>query len=215
MSVRRAPTVVRLAPGTEMMPELRALADRFIYEQATIKHIIASIPDEALARKCEGFDGTVGELLGHLGWSLGDHAEVVRAWLADEALPASIDPDRDEGQDNTRFTNATRPELSRDLGIGLINLFAVLSAIPDERLDEQLGEQHALESLGFLSEHCMYHAIALIDACPEVRMDPLVLNWLLHEDFADGPELQWQQALLDEANAYIAARGDSMEEDDV
>ena len=59
-----------------MTPELRAIADRFIYEQATLKHMTALIPEGAAERTVRGhMDGwTVRQLVAHLAEALHTYA---------------------------------------------------------------------------------------------------------------------------------------------
>lgn len=197
-----------------MTPELRAIADRFIYEQATLKHITALAPEEALRRPVGGLEWNVGQLLGHLGSSMGTYAEVVRKWLVGEPALDGFEPDAMNAETAARFAAASRLDVTRELGTGLVNLFAALSAVPDDRLVEPLGRGTALETLEAFGEHCLRHAIALVDALPEVRMDPLVLNWLLGAEFEDEASRAWQRALLAEAQEYIASHPDEEDEED-
>ena len=197
-----------------MTPELRAIADRFIYEQATLKHLTALAPEEALRRPVVGLEWDVAQLLGHLGSSLSGYAGLVRGWLLGEPVLDGVNPGEMDAGTAARFSGATRLDVTQALGQGLVDLFAALSAVPDERLSEAFGEETALETLRSFGEHCLGHAIALVDALPEVRMDPLVLNWLLDAEFEDEASQAWQRALLAEAQEYIASHPDEDEEDE-
>lgn len=197
-----------------MTPELRAIADRFIYEQATLKHITALAPEEAMLRPIPGGDWNVGQLLGHLGASMNAYAGVVREWLLGEPALDGYNPDEMNAETASRFLSATRLDVTQELGRGLVNLFAALWAIPDARLSEPMGRQRALETLQLFGGHCLRHAIALVDALPEVRMDPLVLNWLLAAEFEDEGSRAWQNALLAEAQEYIASHPEDEEDEE-
>ena len=197
-----------------MTPELRAIADRFIYEQATLKHMTALAPEEALRRPVVGLEWDVAQLLGHLGSSLSGYAGLVRGWLFGVPVADGVNPGEMDAGTAARFSGATRLDVTQVLGQGLVDLFAALSAVPDERLSEAFGQETALETLRSFGEHCLGHAIALVDALPEVRMDPLVLNWLLDAEFEDEASQAWQRALLAEAQEYIASHPDEDEEDE-
>lgn len=191
-----------------MTPELRAIADRFIYEQATLKHLTALAPEEAMQRPVNGTEWNVGQLLAHLGASMSTYAEAVRNWLLGEPQDERIDPDATTAGTVDRFVGASRLDVTRELGQGLVNLFAALSAIPDERLSDTFGGAAAIDTLRTFGEHCLGHAIPLVEALPEVRMDPLVLNWLLGAEFDDESSRAWQRSLLAEAQEYIASHPD-------
>ncbi|MGE0598008.1 MAG: hypothetical protein AB7J35_12700 [Dehalococcoidia bacterium] len=77
-----------------------------------------------------------------------------------------------------------------------------------------MGYATAIEVLRSMSGHCQTHAIELVDSIPEVRMDPLVLNWLLDLEFTDDAGRAWQAALLAEARAYVANHPDEEEEEE-
>lgn len=187
-----------------MTPELRAIADRFIYEQATLKHVLALATTEGLDRPVPGHEWTVRQLLGHLAESLHTYAALVEKWLAGEPPLAGWDPDAVNAETANRRVASSPAELLDVFGNGLNSLIAVLAAVPDEKMEEPLGPHDALQTLRVLGEHFLSHAIPLVTAAPEVRMDPLVLNWLLYAEFGDESSRAWQAELLEEAREYIA-----------
>lgn len=197
-----------------MTPELRAIADRFIYEQATLKHIAALAPEDALNRTVPGQNWTVRQLLAHLAASLQSYDEIVRRWLAGERTLDDWDPDRVDAATAEAYKTATLAQLFELFGSGLNGLFASLSAIPDDRLAESLGPSDALTTLRGLGAHALGHAIPLVNALPEVRFDPLVLNWVLAAEFEDEESQAWQRQLLGEAREYIASLPEYDDEED-
>lgn len=197
-----------------MHPEIRAIADRFMYEQATLKHITALVPEAGLARPVPGMDWTVGQLLAHLAQSLHAYREVVEQWLSGTTSLEGWDPDAINQQTANEHASATPRQLTDLFGAGLIGLVAALSAVPEDRIEEKLGRGTFVETLRALSGHAVGHAIPLVDALPEVRMDPLVLNWLLYADFADDASDAWQERLLADAREYLATHPHEEEEDE-
>ena len=97
-------------------------------------------------------------------------------------------------------------------GSGLNQLVAVLSAVPEE--PPLFGQWPFTDALVNLSGHCVTHAIPLVDALPEVRTDPLVLNWLLDAQFHDEQSIEWQAKLLADAREYIANHPDEEDDDE-
>lgn len=198
-----------------MTPEVRAIADRFIYEQATLKHIASLAPEGALDRPVPGTDWTVRQLLGHLAQSLNDYAEMVRKLAGGEPpIPQGWDPHAVNAETVARLEKASLTDLFQLFGSGINDLVAELTAIPDGRVEEQSGPTPAMSTLQVLAGHCLTHAIPLVEALPEVRMDALVLNWLLYADFETDEGRAWQDALMKEAQAYIESLPDEEEDDE-
>ena len=198
-----------------MTPEVRAIADRFIYEQATVKHIASLAPEDALDRPVPGLDWSVRQLLAHLGQSLADYAAMVRRWLAGEfPIEPGWDPHTVNARTAEQYKAAPLVDVMALFGSGLNALVASLAAIPDERASEDFGPRPLLATFEVLSGHCLEHAIPLVNALPEVRMDPLVLNWLLDARFPTEAGQDWQSALLREAKEYVANHPDDEEDDE-
>lgn len=203
----RAPaerTAARPGLGTDMHPEVRAIADRFMYEQATLKHITALVPEGGLRRPVPGMEWNVGQLLAHLALSLENYRELVHRWLSGASPLEGWDPDAINAETAARYESGDADELRRLFGEGIVGLVAALDAIPEGREAEPLGRGTAAETLRWLGGHAIRHAIPLIDAVPEVRLDPLVLNWLLYAEFEDDASRTWQAKLLADAREYLA-----------
>lgn len=189
-----------------MTPELRAIADRLIYEQATLKHMVALAPEDAMGRPAG--DRTAGETFGHLAAGMSACAAALEHWLASggplvlgngcELATSSTDP----------LPGATRLNVTRALGSGLVSLVAALGRVPDAHLEPGADGVNALDALRGFGEHATGHAIELIEALPEVRMDPLVLNWVLAADFADAKSQAWQRSLFEEVQEHLASLPD-------
>jgi len=187
-----------------MTPELRAIADRFMYETATLKHLIAILPDGALDRPVPGYEWSVGQLLAHLGGSLHTYCEAVERWLRGDDPLSGWDPDAINSETAERHQNADGASLVGRFDTGIVGLVAAFASIPDEKMQEAIGATEPLQAFRAFEGHCLKHAIPLVDAVPEVRMDPLVLNWLLFHSFESDADRDWQRALLQEAREYAA-----------
>lgn len=203
-----AATAARHAPGTDVTPGVRAAADRFIYEQATLKHLVALVPVGGLRRHVAGSGRTVGSLFVHLAASLTRFADSLRNTGDGDALPEPAC--QQEGPETASEFSAL--DIVRLFGSGLVDLLSVLQSLPDEI--QPVGERHFAEVLEEWSGHFLSHAIQLLDAVPEARLDALILNWLLDAAFESEHDREWQQALLAEAQAYVASLPDDVDDDD-
>lgn len=192
-----------------MHPEIRAIADRFMYETATLKHITALAPEESLDRPVA--HPTLGDVrmqFQHLALALEGFADEWAGWLRTSGFRLGWRP----CDLAAKAWIASRPRLKPDgpalreeFGRGLNSLIAALSSTPEGREEEETGGgELGIEVLRVLNEHALSHAIALMDALPEARMDPLVLNWLLYAEFEDEASKAWQAKLLADAREYLA-----------
>jgi hypothetical protein len=187
-----------------MTPELRAIADRFMYETATLKHMLALFPEGAAEREVPGHAWTVRQHAGHLAESLHTYTEVLERWLAGAPPLEGFDPDAINAATAASHAETPLSELVSRFDSGIRALIGVMDRVPDEKLDEPFGPRTPLEVLHVFERHCLGHAIPLVQAVPEVRMDPLVLNWLLYATFSTDADKAWQSALYAEAREYVA-----------
>lgn len=196
-----------------MTPELRAILDRFIYEQATVTHIVTALPAEGAERVVGETGWTIRQLVAHFAESQEGYAAAIGRWLAGEQVePAGFDRDRVNAETARTHAETPLPELLVRLRKSLRALFAAFHAIPDERLADPFGPSSALESFHTWKRHYLDHGLDLIDAAPEVRFDPLVLNWLLYAEFIDERSKARQRQLMEDVRAHYAARpGDDVE----
>lgn len=198
-----------------MDPRLRAIADRFMYETATLRHIAALAPETSFDRPLAGQAWTVRQQLAHLAASLGGHAEMVEKWLRGEPpIPGGWHPDAVNAETAAEYAAATVAEVDALFASGIKALVAILQQVPAERLAEPFGPREALVIFHVFEGHALSHAIPLVDALPEVRTDSLVLNWLLHADFGSEEARAWQDRLLAEAQEYFAAHPPEEDEEE-
>jgi hypothetical protein len=197
-----------------MTPELSAIADRFIYEQATLKHILVVLPPDTLDRKLDGRGQTVRQLLIHLARSLDGYAKAIDSWLRAEQPLTAWDPHATLETVRGESAPTSPSEIGARLGSGLNALISCLKSIPDERLEAPPDSGDPIGALKLLGNHCLAHAPELVDALPEIRYDPLVLNWLLSATFQSEKDNAWQTRLHDDAREYIAAHIHEEEEEE-
>lgn len=191
-----------------MVPAIRALADRFTYDTATLKYVAAAAPEGGLDRMTEGSGWSVRQVLAHLALNQQRYADTVEQWLRD---PRSADPGGDPTDVNARMATETS-DLPPERIIAIFDdsirrLVAATDQVEEPALEQPLGLWNVVDVLASWSRHAGAHARDLVSALPELRTDPMVLNWALFIDFSGRPEsAEWQARLLSEVRAIIQAR---------
>ena len=102
------------------------------------------------------------------------------------------------------------PAILADLDSSLRRLVARLVELNGEALDAPIGTQTLLDVLRGWSEHAASHAIEMLETLPELRGDPMLLNWLLYQDFSREPaQNALQQQLVAEVRERYANEDDA------
>lgn len=192
-----------------MVPAIRALADRFIYDTATLKYVARGLPDGAADRVTAGSGWTVRQLLAHLAVHQQRDAQRIRQWLED---PARADTGGDPTERNARMANGNRAipmtDVAAAFDAGIRDLVAACDAVDERRLTRPFGPYPFIDAMTFWSGHAHDHAVDLVSALPEFKTDPIVLNWVLHFDFSDRPEWSgWQLDLIAEVREIFELQG--------
>lgn len=197
-----------------MLPEMRAAADRFIFDVANAKYAGAIAGKRGLERKAPGSDWTVRQQLGHLAFALHRYADVIPALSAGE--PANFDPKTDNVEDARRSAKLPLPDIFDTMSAGRDRVIAVLETLDEAALDRPVrGDLRLRDAVTAFVNHAEHHAIDFADALPQARMDPMILNWVLYADYDLQPALfERQQKLAAEVRAAIAAAEDDDDYDD-
>lgn len=193
-----------------MVAAVRALADRFIYDTATVKYIAMNLPESAAERVTAGSGWTVRQVLAHLALNLQRYARTTQQWLAD---PPSAEPGGDPTELNAEMAAENEHTSIEDLvstfDVSLRALVAATDSIDEKRLARPLGRWPFLDVLTAWSGHCGHHAVDLVTALPEFKTDPMVLNWVLHFDYSNRPEwAEWQLKLIAEVREIFQIQGE-------
>jgi len=198
-----------------MTPEIRAVADRFILDTANLKYLATALPRGGLEREVPDFEWSVRQLLGHLVASLERYGELSRAFLESGEAPANLDPTEFNGKTAAATRKTTLPALLARCDTALSGLLGLLAEMPEDAADRAFGRWRFGDALDSWSKHTVHHGIDLVDAVEELRLDPMVLNWVLHADFSAHPaSLARQQHLLAEIRDRFAGDGDDWDDED-
>lgn len=182
-----------------MTPEIRAAADRFILDTANVKYIATNLPPGGLEREVEGFGWSVRQLLAHVATNYERYAARLGGVVAGEPLSRDWDratSDRLNNQAARRAKRTPSRQIVRQLDEALIRLVGLLAGLPPGAADADFGGRSLVERVTDWSKHCAEHGIDFIDALPELRFDPLMLNWLLYVDYTGDVEREARQRRL-------------------
>lgn len=187
-----------------------------MFDTGNLKLLATQLPAGALERTVPGLGWTVRKGLAHLATSQVAHADSLE-WLA--AMSPTLAADHDDPQlAAARAAEAESrplPAILGDLDSSLRRLVARLSELSEEALESPVGAQTLLEVLKAWVGHAASHAIQLLEALPELRSDPMLLNWLLYQDFSQQPtEFALQQRLFAEVRERYASEEDESEQED-
>jgi uncharacterized protein (TIGR03083 family) len=193
-----------------VVPAVRALADRFMYDTATVKHIANNLSEEMADRVTPGAGWTVRQVLAHLALNQKRYASVVEHWLRE---PLAADPGGDPTEENERMAveNAVTPldEIVATFDSSIRELVAACDGVTEKHLASPLGLWQFVEVLASWSRHQGNHAVDLVSALPEFKTDPMVLNWVLHFDYSNQPEWSdWQLKLIAEVREIFNLQGE-------
>lgn len=201
-----------------MIPAVRAVADRFILDTANVKYIAEYLPKGAEKRRIPGSTWTVGQAIGHLALSHAIYAAIVERLVAgDNRLPPGFDPDRTNAEDAKVTLKWPRKRLIAELDASLKLLLAAFEKMEPPHWETAISDRHPVsEALPAFAQHIAVHGLELVDALPELRFDPIVLNWLLYVDFSASPELfERQQKLFADAREYFREHGEDDDDIDI
>lgn len=196
-----------------MTPAVRAAADRFILDAANLKYLASCIPKGGMDRSVEALGWTVRQVIGHLVASQERYGQTIALLLADDP-PA---PGRGVEEFNAQVAEQTRstplPDLLGRLDLATARLLALCERIPSEPSDYKLDGLCLADALGPWSTHVAEHGIDLVDALPELRFDPMILNWILYADYS-ADECRFQRQLRLMADVRERFGDDDEQEDD-
>lgn len=198
-----------------MVPEVRALADKLIYDVAMVRYMATSLPKGGLERVAPG-GWTMRQLLGHLGDAQARYVDALARFAAGEPpFPSGFDPDHLNRIAAPAFAKARLPALLESLGSTRDALLDLLGPLTPEQLGTPFSHGLTLlEALEGWSGHVEGHALDVIDAVPGLGRDPMVLNWVLYADYSRQPaRLARQQRLFEEVREHFGEDAAGADED--
>jgi len=180
-----------------MLPELRAAADRLLFDFGHLKYIAACLPKQGLDRTVPGSTWTVRQVIGHISADAMGKSEAVARFLDGQPpVPPGWDADNANALAAASSGRASLPSLVARLDAAWQATVDVYERIdPDTAARDFFGTALA-DVLTRWSRHTTVHGMELVDAIPELRFDPMLLNWLLGVDFDWAPDAAARQRKL-------------------
>ncbi len=155
-----------------MLPVLRAAADQFIFDIATLKHIAELAGEAGLDSVCEATGWTVRQTLAHLAGAMEGYAAAIESGTGAGQAPAEFDAAVPVAEIFDRYDRA------RDRVTAAFERFGAAPLAPVPPVVDDFDQW---------MDHIPRHSIDLLEALPGVRLDALVLNWAMYHDFSDDP----------------------------
>lgn len=175
-----------------MLPALRALADRLIWDVANVRSVVERLPRGGLERRPAEGGRTLREIVAHLA----AHQQA----LAQEALAVARGEAAAAADERAKAQLAPALPLAESLAVlaaARDTLIATLEPLTAAQLEQTLGNGMTFgQLLEQRSRHLAHHSLDFADALPELRFDPMVLNWVLYADCGDDADLGRRQARL-------------------
>jgi hypothetical protein len=201
-----------------VIPAVRAVADRFIIDTANVKYIVEYLPKGGEKRPVPNSAWTVGQTIGHLAMAHALYAAIIERLVAgDSRLPPGFDPDRTNAEEAKSTLKWRSKRLIAELDASLKVLLVAFEKMDASHWETRINGRFPVSD--FLSggaQHIAIHGLDVADALPELRFDPIVINWLLYVDFSASPELfERQQKLFADARKYFREHGEDDEDIDL
>ncbi|MEO9254155.1 MAG: DinB family protein [Tepidiformaceae bacterium] len=198
-----------------MTPEVRAIADRFILDTANVKYLAANLPEGALDRRVEGLDWSVRQAFGHFVVWLEGYVEALPAMIRNELPAGEFDVASFNSNGAEQTANTPIPEMVARLDTALSQLLKLLTQMPKAAGDQPLGSGTLTDLLRHWSLHMSEHSIDLVDTLPELRFDPMILNWVLYVDYSNDPRrFERQEALMADVREHYVDDDEDEDDDD-
>ncbi|MEP6870692.1 MAG: maleylpyruvate isomerase N-terminal domain-containing protein [Anaerolineaceae bacterium] len=199
-------------------PEARAIADRFMYDTGNLKLLATQLPEGALARPVPALEWNVRQVLAHLAAGQLAYAETLERMTTGVTAFTAEDFERPRiaAEQVAGVSPLPLPKILDDFDSSLRRMVAQLNGLSEETLQLLVGERTLLAILHVWSDHAAGHAIQVLGALPELRGDPMLLNWLLYQDFSRQPaQFALQQTLFAEAREREANENDEMPNEEI
>ncbi|MBI2765359.1 MAG: hypothetical protein HYX53_05520 [Chloroflexi bacterium] len=181
-----------------MLPELRAAADKLIFDTANIQHVVKHLPRKAADRTVEATGLTLRETFALISARQEWYARSVDQHLRGKHLAAGDGAGEQEYllKKRRQYEKPPLKDALRALSDARDRLIAAFERAGDDAASDDPGSIWSPAALLAQAHHMEPHALDIAETVPELRGDPLLLNWAFNPDYRDRPDLHERQQRL-------------------
>jgi len=191
-----------------MIPTVRALADRLMWEGAILRFLASILPEDAPARATVTPGWSVTEAFAHLARQEQLHADSLERVLhGGPASPPGWDRAAYEAETSRLAADLSIPHWLDEAARQRARLYTMFGHIDEAALERPFNSTRTIrEALDAWSGHYADHAFEIIEVAPEVLLEPILVRWLLRlEAGPDEALAAKQQALAQRVRAALEA----------
>lgn len=190
----------------ELIPELRAAADRLMHTEAYLRHIAAELRPNEHERHCKATGLSVRQTCGHLAQWLEQEAATAERFIAGEPVfEEPFDEDALNREFSAKLGDTSTAALVGRFGAAREQMLGLYSRVTPEMAAAPVGDTTFGLLLLQWTAHPQRHALDFAEALPRLRFDPLLLDWALAAELRERSELERQLKLAEAARAYLRA----------
>lgn len=194
-------------PLPEMHPVVRAIADRLIWEGAVLELFAGLLPESADGRPAGDGEWTVRQLFAHMAIKERLHADNLERYLRGEVpRPPGFQVDAWNAETVAAARDMSFEDILSVLESERARLFAMFATLGEDDLEREfIPGRPLLAAITAWSGHYVEHGFDLIEAVPELNLEPIVVTWLARAELPpDSPLANRQQALVTVIRAELA-----------
>lgn len=194
-----------------MDPHLHAAADKLIFDLAMAKYAASIVPKGALRRPLTKGGPTLRDTLVERAALQEGHAAAVRNFF-DGKLLDGVDfaDEQSYRREKKRLATGTPlKEVFASFARSRDRLRTVYAEVGEEQAGQQWGEESLADRLLRDAHHLEAWGLEVAEVVPEVRLDPMLLNWALGADLEGDAAGQVRQERL-----FALVQAELDEEDD-
>lgn len=198
-----------------MEPILRAAADRLIHHTAYLAYVAGEMTPEELEERCEASGYTMRETIGHCVLWMERFVSLVHLLLT-EGAAAYERPNADavNADEREAMGSDDREGLLRRMAVARDAIIAEYATATAPRLSEPLHDDTIGETIHRWTAHLERHALDFAETLPELRYDPLLLDWALSANLKNADEAARQAKFIEDVRAYLASLPDDEDDDE-
>ena len=190
-----------------MLPLAKAAADRLLFDIASLRYVVTSIPEGGLDKPVSDGEWNAREILAHIAAYLDLYGGVLeRIKRGEEPFPPdfSLEAFHDQTPDGGASGDSSHlPDLLTRLDDARDRLTAALGPLTAKDLKLPFRTATIGNAIQRWPMHVPAHALEIVATFPEFHIDPLILNWLLVIDFGNDEAKARQDSIRESGSTLL------------